>query len=564
MSKLSYTARYADSWALVIGINAYNHVGQLTYATNDADAVAGILPSLGFPSSKTVVLKDAAATRDSILSAYLSFHTDASHSDDRILFFFAGHGHTVDSKRGPVGYLIPVDGDPGKLASLLRWDDFTRNADLVGAKHMLFIIDACYSGLAMQRGVLPAGKRFLSDMLQRHSRQVITAGKADETVADGGGPDGRNSIFTGYLLQGLAGESIPEDGILTANGLMHYVYEKVAQDERSRQTPAYGHIDGDGDFILLTPSQSHLEGQHIADVLLPVELEKPEIPTVLTTVSRPVLQVNKWGFGDPDHPSYGQNELSTSLGENRYTNDQRSIAKAFSWLSIVLEPIADQPIIFDIAKNAWQSTDLFHQGEQPFEKLQRPSRMRTTNTALILYDDWSHAQNSELLSRYLRITKDGRLEVAETKNTFAEYHTTRYFKFVQIIGLAWQVLSFYKAFLVKHHYLSGVHVTLSLVGTRDTLLADYSVTPGKDGQAWLEPTRDAFRMNLESVRCIERNLKLEYDFVVGSFGEAEARNVCTDVAQRLSLAYNHQSEPRCFDYGTGVFPWQQYFSTQRW
>lgn len=564
MSNLSYTARYANSWALIIGINAYSHVGQLTYATNDADAVANILPSLGFPSSKTIVLRDAAATRHAIHSAYISFHTEASHSDDRVLFFFAGHGHTVESKRGPVGYLVPVDGDPDNLASLLRWDDFTKNADLVGAKHMLFIIDACYSGLAMQRGVQPAGKRFMSDMLQRHSRQVITAGKSDETVADGGGPDGKNSIFTGYLLQGLAEESIPQDGILTANGLMHYVYEKVAKDGRSKQTPAYGHIDGDGDFILLTPGQAHLDGQPITDVLLQVEIEKPEITPVLAIPSRPGSQANKWGFGDPDHPSYGQNEFSKTLGEYRYTNGQRSIVKAFSWLSVVLEPIADQAIVFDIAKNVQHLNETFPQGVQPFEKFGRPNSMRTTNSALVLYDDWSNTQDSRLLSRYLRITKDGRLEFAEAKKAFGEYETKGYFMFVQIIGLFWQVLWFYKTFLIKHHYLSGVHVTLSLVSTRDTLLAGYSAEPGTNGQVWREPFKDRIGMNRESVGCMEQNLKMEYDLVAESFGEPEALNLCKDVAQSLTLAYNHQSEPRCFSYGTDIFPWQQYLSDHRW
>ena len=106
--------------------------------------------------------------------------------------FFAGHGVTIDGQHGQIGYLVPVDGDSQRLSSLLRWDDLTRNADVIPAKHILFIMDACYSGLAMNRTVTPGTQRFLSNMLQRFSRQVITAGKADEKVADGGGPTGKN------------------------------------------------------------------------------------------------------------------------------------------------------------------------------------------------------------------------------------------------------------------------------------------------------------------------------------------------------------------------------------
>jgi uncharacterized caspase-like protein len=95
--------------------------------------------------------------------------------DDRILFFFAGHGHTVPG-RHETGFLIPQDGDPEELSSLIRWDEFTRDADLIPAKHMLFLVDACYGGLAVHRKAVAAGsKRFLSDLMQRYARQVLAA-----------------------------------------------------------------------------------------------------------------------------------------------------------------------------------------------------------------------------------------------------------------------------------------------------------------------------------------------------------------------------------------------------
>ena len=46
--------------------------------------------------------------------------------------------------------------------------------------------------------------RFLQDMLLRPSRQVITAGKADERVADGGGPIPDHSVFTGHFLDDVS------------------------------------------------------------------------------------------------------------------------------------------------------------------------------------------------------------------------------------------------------------------------------------------------------------------------------------------------------------------------
>jgi hypothetical protein len=87
-------------------------------------------------------------------------------------------------------------------------------------------------------------------MLLRYSRQVLTAGKADEVVADAGGPLPDHSVFTGHLLEGLQGKAQSDEGIITASGLMSYVYNKVARDPDSNQTPHHGHLDGDGDFIL--------------------------------------------------------------------------------------------------------------------------------------------------------------------------------------------------------------------------------------------------------------------------------------------------------------------------
>ena len=184
-----YLPEYNDSWALIIGINDYQNVPPLSYAKNDASSVKKILTEkFDFPKKNIDVLYDGDATKDKIIKSYYKYINDFTDPDDRILVFFAGHGYTQVGRRGNIGYLIPVDGTPDSLESLIAWDEFTRNSELINAKHMLFIMDACYSGLAITRTVPPGSMRFLKDMLQRFTRQVLTAGKADETVADSGGP----------------------------------------------------------------------------------------------------------------------------------------------------------------------------------------------------------------------------------------------------------------------------------------------------------------------------------------------------------------------------------------
>ena len=246
----SYKPEYFNSWAIAVGINEYASTSPLAYARNDAEGFAAILRErFAFPKENIILITDKDATRERILAEFLSFANGRSQPDDRLIFFFAGHGHTQTGARGEIGFLVPVDGTPDNLASLIRWDELTRNAELIPAKHVLFVMDACYGGLAVTRYTPPGTMRFIKDMLQRYSRQVLTAGKANETVSDSGGPKPGHSIFTGHLLTALEGAAAASEGILTANGVMAYVYDRVARDYQSRQTPHYGFLDGDGDMI---------------------------------------------------------------------------------------------------------------------------------------------------------------------------------------------------------------------------------------------------------------------------------------------------------------------------
>lgn len=257
---------YSKSMALVIGINQYQNTSPLSYAVNDANEFSEILINeLGFERENVITLIDANANKNSILSALSRYTNNDINIDDALIVFFAGHGHTVRGIRGDVGYLVPVDANLTDKSTFIRWDELTRNAELIKAKHILFIMDACYSGLAVNRRVNPGSVRFLNDMYKRISRQVITAGKANEPVADEGGPLPDHSIFTGYLIQGIRGEAATSDGVITANSLMSYVYTKVSNDPDSNQTPHYGQIYGDGDFIVnsqnitVPQSDEHIE-----------------------------------------------------------------------------------------------------------------------------------------------------------------------------------------------------------------------------------------------------------------------------------------------------------------
>jgi hypothetical protein len=202
--------------------------------------------------------------------------------DDRVLVFFAGHGVTRRLPSGKsLGYLVPVDADQASYQSqAISMTNFQDVSEAIPAKHILFVTDACYSGVALTRGggTASAGLAYLREVTRRVVRQVLTAGGADQEVADGG--PGGHSIFTWALMQGLEGKAdLNGDAFITAGELAAYVGPTVS--ELSRQTPAFGNLVGSegGEFVFelrhesefLSEESGQLDQQAIA---LNAELEK--------------------------------------------------------------------------------------------------------------------------------------------------------------------------------------------------------------------------------------------------------------------------------------------------
>jgi len=249
---------YRDSHALVIGIDKYAKWPGLHHAVPDAKSMEQLLVTrFGFKPENVTALYDGEATRANILRALNDKLTDSKRvkRDDRVLVFFAGHGSTRKLASGrDVGYIVPVDAALDDLASdAISMPQLQEVAEALSAKHVLFLVDACYSGLGLTRGGGPRGsKNFLSDNARRIGRQMITAGGADQQVADDG--PGGHSVFTWTVLQALSGKAdLNGDGVITGTELAAYVAPAVAAI--ARQTPAFGSLPGSegGEFVFELP-----------------------------------------------------------------------------------------------------------------------------------------------------------------------------------------------------------------------------------------------------------------------------------------------------------------------
>jgi len=300
MRDLTLKPEYSSSHALIIGINSYVSAPPLLYAINDARAVAANLENrFLFPSTNITLLLDGDATRSKILSEYLRFEREGCDRDSRLLVFFAGHGFTKTGFSREVGFLVPYDGKVDDLSTLIRWEELTLNAELIPCKHVFFVMDACYGGLAFSRAISAAGAvRFLKDMLIRPVRQALTAGKADEPVLDGGSSRAGHSIFTGYFLDALEGAAQTPEGLLTASGVMSHVYKQVSGDIHSRQTPHYGFLSGDGEFIFLAPQLGAIPPSDTKEQDQLISIPSLEIPMEEGAPSGPVKAVKDY-LSDP-------------------------------------------------------------------------------------------------------------------------------------------------------------------------------------------------------------------------------------------------------------------------
>jgi uncharacterized caspase-like protein len=273
---------------LVVGIDAYAKWPRLQHAVKDAEAMReSLITRFGFPPDHVLFYKDAEATRANLLGA-LNGKLAQAQRDDRIFVYFAGHGATRRLSSGrDLGYLIPVDSDPNGFATDgLPMTDLQTVAEGLAAKHVFFVMDACYSGLGLTRG---ASDAFLRENSKRLGRQMLTAGGTDQAVADDG--PGGHSIFTWTLLQGLEGRAdLNGDGVITATELAAFVAPAVSA--MSHQTPAFGSLPGSegGEFVFERPAETEflngaspqLQGR---DLQLAKKLDQPPSgPVVVKTL----------------------------------------------------------------------------------------------------------------------------------------------------------------------------------------------------------------------------------------------------------------------------------------
>lgn len=280
---------YAKSRALVIGIDTYQDAANqaLTFAdgarfknlhnaVNDSTAIAKLLrEEFGFHKDDVVELYNEDATRTAIESYLRDTLPAITGEEDRLVIFFAGHGHTQKGKyTRDVGYLLPYGAT--EFANAISMGTLTELLPAIGAKHVLLILDCCFSGIVALAEISEAkpireGGNKLESRTNSPSWEILTAGTVDEPVADNG-VNPNHSVFTTALLDGLKGGADYEhDGVITSSALKQYVFNRVVTETTragKNQHPVHQQLfkGGPGEVVFLT-RRRHLQDQFSRELL---------------------------------------------------------------------------------------------------------------------------------------------------------------------------------------------------------------------------------------------------------------------------------------------------------
>jgi hypothetical protein len=312
---------YSGSYALLIGESQYTHGwSKLITIPGELQQVQDLLTAKGFQVEKSLNLN--AKQLESRFKAFIDLY--GFDKNNRLLFFYSGHGYTRNDK----GYLVPIDApnpnfdEKGFLQKALGMNQILTWARRIEAKHALFLFDSCFSGTVFKAKELPEVPRQISEAAKLPVRQFITAGSADETVP-------AKSVFTPAFIDALrfGWGDLYKDGYVTGEELGLYLKNKVPR--HSEQTPQYGKIkDYDlarGDFVFVVGAGSSVSSPVQPQVQAAVPVSP--IPVAPVPVSPPVSSTPVF---KPDSDRDGVTDLQDKCPNNTQAEMVNGIYKTGS------------------------------------------------------------------------------------------------------------------------------------------------------------------------------------------------------------------------------------------
>ncbi|MFK7969188.1 MAG: caspase domain-containing protein [Bacteroidia bacterium] len=246
--KASSTLKRGINHLFVVGINHYDGVAKLSNAVRDAQTFRDVLVSrYGFDPAYVMEMYDKAATRTSIMQRLRELAGKVK-PEDSVLIYFSGHGHYDTTLEE--GYWVPVEATYDVIDDYISYSFLQKVVKAAAARHVLMIVDSCYSG-----AVLVRERDARKERLERDPSRWLIASGRNEVVPDG--VAGKHSPFAEELIHLLNSYS---DSGLSTMGLINRLTENVSYN--SFQTPIgqplfnVGHKGGQFIFYPKTEAQT--------------------------------------------------------------------------------------------------------------------------------------------------------------------------------------------------------------------------------------------------------------------------------------------------------------------
>ncbi|MEG4595347.1 caspase family protein [Microcoleus sp. F8_C2] len=277
---------FTQNLAIIIGINQYQYgIAELKTAKPDAETLANLLRDeyqyqvelITDDTDRKPTLKEL----EHLLTKWLPEKLQPPAVNNRLLFYFAGHGMPLESDDGPRGFLLPQDADPKDSKTFLPMQVLHDALVALPCHHLLVILDCCFAGTfrwASTRKMIPIPETIHREHYDRFIRypawQAITSAahnqEALDFLSDKRGiskksqeQKKKHSPFAEALFEALQhGEpdekgrrykkaDLTKDGVITAPELYLYLRDNVEIRSNERQTPG------------LYPLKKHDRGEYI-------------------------------------------------------------------------------------------------------------------------------------------------------------------------------------------------------------------------------------------------------------------------------------------------------------
>ncbi|MCB1659623.1 MAG: caspase family protein [Pseudomonadales bacterium] len=199
--------------ALVVGIKDYNYWSRLQNSRNDAEDIAATLQNLGFETT-LITRNDQGEVNNERFNQALQQFSQNLRPDDRVIFFYSGHGAAIPTDGGSTeGYLIasntPAPSRGNKIAIQQNAIALKQIAETISNKidpdvgSILFMIDACRNEV-INRGADVVEESTPSQPLSKQI-EVIYATSNGSTSLDKLPTDNqsRNGVFTRVAIEEL-------------------------------------------------------------------------------------------------------------------------------------------------------------------------------------------------------------------------------------------------------------------------------------------------------------------------------------------------------------------------